>query len=65
MEEGVSFFRVSVDDAHTELVTDASIPRGMAAGANGWWSGVDPHGTPIVLRDASIQEVYALDVKWH
>lgn len=65
MEAKASFFRVSVPDAHLELVTDAQIPWGMAAGTSGFWSGVDRGGTPVVLRDASIQEVYALDLKRH
>jgi Tol biopolymer transport system component len=64
MERQAGFYRVRVADAKTELVTDAPIPRGLAASINGWWSGVDRDGTPIVLRDAGIQEIYALVVKW-
>jgi Tol biopolymer transport system component/DNA-binding winged helix-turn-helix (wHTH) protein len=64
-EEKTRFFTVRVSDSHLELVTDAPIPRGMAGGMSGWWSGVDRDGTPIVLRDASIQEVYAMKLNWH
>jgi hypothetical protein len=26
----------------------------------GWWMGVTPDGSPMVLRDTSIEEIYAL-----
>ena len=30
-------------------------------GAFANWSGIAPDGTPLLVRDASIQEIYALD----
>jgi hypothetical protein len=36
--------------------------RGDSQGdAFGNWSGIAPDGTPLLVRDASIQEIYALD----
>jgi hypothetical protein len=32
-----------------------------AGGAFGNWSGLAPDESPLVVRDASIQEIYALD----
>jgi Tol biopolymer transport system component len=29
------------------------------------WIGVAPDGSPLVLKDTKIQEVYALDMQWH
>jgi hypothetical protein len=64
LEEKAPFYRVRISDARMELITDAEVPRGLAPGVNGWWTGVDRDGTPVLLRDASFQEVYALAVKW-
>jgi hypothetical protein len=36
-----------------------------ASGPFGIWSGLAPDGTPLVVRDASIQEIYALDWESH
>ncbi|MGO9273918.1 MAG: hypothetical protein ACLQOO_27365 [Terriglobia bacterium] len=32
-----------------------------ANGAFGTWTGLAPDGSPLLVRDASIQEIYALD----
>jgi hypothetical protein len=32
-----------------------------AGGPFGNWSGITPDGTPLLVRDASIQEIYALE----
>jgi Tol biopolymer transport system component len=29
------------------------------------WIGVAPDGSPLLLKDTKIQEVYALDMQWH
>jgi Tol biopolymer transport system component/DNA-binding winged helix-turn-helix (wHTH) protein len=62
LEERTPFYRVRINDSRMEPVTDAAVPRGLAAGINGWWTGIDLDDTPLLLRDASIQEVYALTV---
>jgi hypothetical protein len=28
------------------------------------WSGMMPDGSPVVVRDISSQEIYAVDVQW-
>ena len=57
-EEG--YFRVQITDHKLERIFSL---KGFqaAGGAFGNWSGVAPDGTPLLVRDASIQEIYALD----
>jgi serine/threonine protein kinase/Tol biopolymer transport system component len=59
-----SFFRVQVSDGKLERLfgLDGFQP---ASGPFGIWSGLAPDGTPLVVRDASIQEIYALDWETH
>ena len=64
LEEKAPFYRVRISDSRMEPVTDVAVPRGMAAGINGWWAGIDLDDTPVLLRDAGIQEVYSLVVSW-
>jgi hypothetical protein len=30
-------------------------------GAWGFWAAVDPDGSPLILRDVSLNEIYSLD----
>jgi Tol biopolymer transport system component len=57
-EEG--YFRVQASDGKLERLFSL---KGFqaAGGAFGNWSGIAPDGTPLLVRDASIQEIYALD----
>jgi serine/threonine protein kinase len=57
-EEG--YFRVQITDHKLERIFSL---KGFqaAGGAFGNWSGITPDGTPLLVRDASIQEIYALD----
>ena len=59
-----SFFRVQASDGKLERLfsLDGFQP---ASGAFGIWSGLAPDGTPLLVRDASIQEIYALDWETH
>jgi Tol biopolymer transport system component/predicted Ser/Thr protein kinase len=54
------FFRVRVADGQIERVVSLkNIRRQWGA-----WSGMAPDGSPLVVRDISNQEVYALDLQW-
>ncbi len=51
-------------------ITDRKLERVLslkglqqAAGAFGTWAGLAPDESPLYVRDASIQEIYALDWK--
>jgi len=55
-----SYFRVQI--AGSKLERLFSLKEFQAAGgAFGNWSGLAPDETPLLVRDASIQEIYALD----
>ncbi|HUE57404.1 MAG TPA: protein kinase [Candidatus Udaeobacter sp.] len=59
-ESGI--YRVGISDHKIERVARLKgLPR--ASGPFGQWSGLTPDDSPLVLRDASIQEIYALDVQ--
>ena len=55
-------YRIRIPDGKTEHVAAFEVPEGITGY---WvsWTGVDPNGDPLVLRDLSIQEIYALDVE--
>jgi serine/threonine protein kinase len=57
-----SYFRVQISDSKLERLFSL---KGFqaAGGAFGNWSGLAPDETPLLVRDASIQEIYALDVE--
>ena len=54
------FFRVRVGDGQIERVVSLSKIRRLLS-QWGEWSGMAPDGSPIVVRDISSQEIYALD----
>ena len=55
-----SYFRVQISSGKLERMFSL---KGFqaAGGAFGNWSGLAPDESPLVVRDASIQEIYALD----
>jgi serine/threonine protein kinase/Tol biopolymer transport system component len=55
------FYRIRVADGKLERVATMEVPDGLTGWWNGW-AGVAPDGSPILLRDLSIQEIYALEV---
>jgi eukaryotic-like serine/threonine-protein kinase len=63
-ETGTPFYRLRVSDSKLERVADANLTRGVAWGTFGQWTGLAPDNSPLLLRDTSIQEIYALDVQW-
>jgi eukaryotic-like serine/threonine-protein kinase len=55
-----AFFRVRIRDHKVErIVSLRGLPRKF--GAFGPWTGMAPDGSPLVARDASFDEIYALD----
>jgi Tol biopolymer transport system component len=53
--------RLRVTDRKIEPVASVNVPEGLV-GVWGGWMSTAPDGTPLLLRDLSIQEIYALDV---
>jgi len=60
LSENPAFYRVRVTDRKLERIADL---KGFRRVVFGWlpWSGVTPDGAPLLPRDISSQEVYALD----
>ncbi len=60
LSESPAFYRVRIADRNLERLADL---KGFRRVVFGWlpWSGVTPDGAPLLLRDTSSQEVYALD----
>jgi Tol biopolymer transport system component len=55
-----AFFRVRIKDGKVERVVDLKdLPR--AVGSLGVWAGLAADGSPLFQRDASLDEIYAID----
>jgi serine/threonine protein kinase/Tol biopolymer transport system component len=64
-ENGTTFYRLRVSDNKLEPVANTTnLTRGLASGIFGQWTGLTPDNSPLLLRDTSMQEIYALDVQW-
>jgi Tol biopolymer transport system component/DNA-binding winged helix-turn-helix (wHTH) protein len=57
-----SLFCVGIADHKLERVATVAVPEGTTGMWGGGWFGITPDGSPLLLRDRSIQEIYALDV---
>jgi serine/threonine protein kinase/Tol biopolymer transport system component len=57
--EKPAIFRIRISDRKLEQVTDLKgfVPTGYW----GFWLGLDPEDSPLMLRDAGTQDVYSLD----
>jgi serine/threonine protein kinase/Tol biopolymer transport system component len=53
--------RVRISDRKVERVVSMKDLQGSPTGFAWWWSGLAPDDSPLVLRDTSVQEVYALE----
>jgi eukaryotic-like serine/threonine-protein kinase len=64
LDNNEGYYRVALSDGKPELVVSL---KGFqaAGGAFGNWSGLAPDESPLLVRDASIQELYALDWETH
>jgi Tol biopolymer transport system component len=63
VEDGAPFYRVRVSDHKLERIGVVSLPRGMAKGQFGQWTGLAPDDSPLLLHDTGFQEIYALDLQ--
>ncbi len=60
LEDAHGYFRVRISDRKLERVLSLKGFQ-QAQGAFGSWVGLAPDGSPLLVRDASIQEIYALE----
>jgi Tol biopolymer transport system component/DNA-binding winged helix-turn-helix (wHTH) protein len=56
------FYRVLLGGHKIEVVAKVDVPGGAKKDDFWYWSGLAPDDSPLVMRDASTQEIYALDV---
>lgn len=56
-----ALYRVRIADHKLEEIARLSVPQGLTGYFSNWMSAA-PDGSPLLLRDISIQEIYALDV---
>ena len=54
--------RIRIAGREVERVAALEVPEGLTGYWGGSWMGVGPDGSPLLLRDLSIEEIYALDV---
>jgi hypothetical protein len=57
----IAFFRVRISDRLLERVAAVTNVGRPTIGVLGPWSGLGPDDSPLLLRDISSQDVYALD----
>jgi Tol biopolymer transport system component len=62
-EHGSLEYKICLSDHKTQQVADMSQTGRLAIGEWGVWTGVAPDGSILATRDASTEEIYALDVK--
>jgi Tol biopolymer transport system component len=63
-EPGTPFYRVRINNHKLERVAVANLLRGLPFGISGRWTGLAPDDSPMLIRDTSIEEIYALTVNW-
>jgi len=56
-----AFFRLRISDRKRERVTGINFRRVAVPASWFWWNGLAPDDSPLVLRDESVEEIYALD----
>jgi Tol biopolymer transport system component/DNA-binding winged helix-turn-helix (wHTH) protein len=56
------FYQISITDHKVRRLAAIELPEGLIGNFSGW-SEVSPDGSLLLLRDLSIQEIYALDVE--
>jgi Tol biopolymer transport system component/DNA-binding winged helix-turn-helix (wHTH) protein len=54
-----AFFRMRLSDRKRERLAEINLRRNQAGWF--WWNGLAPDDSPLVLRDESSEEIYALD----
>ena len=64
MAKELPVYRICLADRKLQHVTDLSKVGYLAYGPFGWWTGLGPDDSILALRDISLQELYALEMKF-
>jgi len=60
MGDDAALYRIRIADHHLEFLADLrGVPRHVDN-----WSGAAPDGSPLIVKDTTISEIYALDMEW-
>ena len=62
--ESYRIVRLRMSDNRIEVVADLSSVGRLTAGTVGEWFGLAPDDSPLLARDLSTQEIYALEMEW-
>jgi eukaryotic-like serine/threonine-protein kinase len=62
-DAGSRFFRLRISDARLDKVADFENTHRFPDQFLGSWSGLGPADEPLLVRDLSTQEIYALDLQ--
>jgi serine/threonine protein kinase/Tol biopolymer transport system component len=57
------YFRLRISDSKVERLADLKKLRKFSDPFSGYWTGLGPGDTPLIARDISTQEIYALDLQ--
>jgi Tol biopolymer transport system component/DNA-binding winged helix-turn-helix (wHTH) protein len=58
-----AIFRVRIADRRRERVASINLPRDVQGAEWEWWDGLTPDNAPLLMRDMSTKEIYALDLQ--
>ena len=61
-DSSTAFYRVPRAGGKVERVANIDVPGGIKMGDFWYWTGLAPDDSPLLVRDASTQEIYSLDV---
>jgi hypothetical protein len=56
--------RLRISDRKIEEVAELGKVGRLNAGTSGEWFGLAPDESPLVARDISTEEIYALEMQW-
>jgi Tol biopolymer transport system component len=64
VDKTLPVYRICLNDRKLEHIGNVSDAGNLALGQFAWWTGLSPDDGILATRDISIEEIYALDVKF-
>lgn len=61
-DSSAAFYRIGHSGGRVETVANIDVPGGIKQDDFWLWTGLTPDDSPLLVRDASTREIYALDV---
>jgi Tol biopolymer transport system component len=63
-QDGPAMYRVPISGGEREEVVNFKDVRRPLVSAGEKWSGLTPDDSPLIMRDVSSREIYALEMQW-